>query len=49
MAACVAMTDLSCDLGLALTLADTADRITLDRAGAADLRVEAKPDRGTER
>ncbi|MGA9309713.1 MAG: histidinol-phosphatase [Pseudonocardiaceae bacterium] len=39
------MTDHTCDLALALTLADTADRITLDRAGAADLRVEAKPDR----
>ncbi|PZS39429.1 MAG: histidinol-phosphatase [Pseudonocardiales bacterium] len=39
------MTDLTSDLSLALTLADTADRITLDRAGAADLRVEAKPDR----
>ena len=39
------MTDLSCDLVLALTLADTADVITLDRAGAADLRIEAKPDR----
>jgi histidinol-phosphatase len=39
------MTDLSCDLALALTLADTADVITLDRAGAADLRIEAKPDR----
>jgi histidinol-phosphatase len=39
------MTDLTCDLALALALADSADRITLDRAGAADLRVEAKPDR----
>jgi histidinol-phosphatase len=39
------MTDLSCDLVLALTLADTADVITLDRAGAVDLRIEAKPDR----
>ncbi|MDQ2789419.1 MAG: histidinol-phosphatase, partial [Actinomycetota bacterium] len=33
------------DLALALTIADTADRITMLRAGAADLRVEAKPDR----
>ncbi|HEY6423605.1 MAG TPA: histidinol-phosphatase [Pseudonocardiaceae bacterium] len=33
------------DLSLALALADTADRITLDRAGAADLRVARKPDR----
>jgi histidinol-phosphatase len=39
------MTDLTCDLALALSLADSADRITLDRAGAADLQVEAKPDR----
>ncbi|MDQ2879868.1 MAG: histidinol-phosphatase [Actinomycetota bacterium] len=39
------MTDLTGDLALALTLADTADRITMERAGAADLRVEAKPDR----
>jgi histidinol-phosphatase len=39
------MTDLTCDLALALALADSADRITLDRAGAANLRVEAKPDR----
>jgi histidinol-phosphatase len=39
------MTDLTCDLALALSLADSADRITLDRAGAADLRVETKPDR----
>ncbi|MGH3766751.1 MAG: histidinol-phosphatase [Pseudonocardiaceae bacterium] len=38
-------TDLTADLALALTLADTADRITLDRAGAADLRVDRKPDR----
>jgi histidinol-phosphatase len=41
----VLMTDLTSDLALALTLADTADRITLDRAGAADLRVGRKPDR----
>jgi histidinol-phosphatase len=33
------------DLALALTLADTADQITLSRAGAADLRVGRKPDR----
>ena len=39
------MTDLTCDLALALAMADSADRITLDRAGAADLRVESKPDR----
>jgi histidinol-phosphatase len=39
------MTDLTSDLDLALTLADTADRITLDRAGAADLRIDRKPDR----
>src|ERR1700712_5868782 len=39
------MTDLTGDLALALTLADSADRITLDRAGAADLRVDRKPDR----
>jgi histidinol-phosphatase len=36
---------LSEDLALALTLADTADQITLSRAGAADLRVDRKPDR----
>lgn len=39
------VTDLTSDLALALTLADTADEITLDRAGAADLRVDRKPDR----
>jgi histidinol-phosphatase len=33
------------DLTLALALADVADQITLDRAGAADLRVDRKPDR----
>ena len=38
-------TDLTSDLALALSLADTADQITLDRAGAADLRVDRKPDR----
>jgi histidinol-phosphatase len=32
------------DLELARRLADAADRITLSRFGAADLRVEAKPD-----
>ncbi|MGQ0718745.1 MAG: histidinol-phosphatase [Pseudonocardiales bacterium] len=39
------MIDHSPDLVLALTLADIADVITLDRAGAADLHVERKPDR----
>jgi histidinol-phosphatase len=39
------MTDPTSDLALALTLADAADRITMDRAGAADLRVNRKPDR----
>jgi histidinol-phosphatase len=33
------------DLELALQLAELADRITLARYGAADLRVETKPDR----
>ena len=37
--------DADSDLALALALADTADRITLDRAGAHDLRVDRKPDR----
>jgi histidinol-phosphatase len=32
------------DLALALTLADAADAVTLGRYGAADLRVETKPD-----
>jgi histidinol-phosphatase len=32
------------DLALALELADAADAITTDRFGAADLRVESKPD-----
>lgn len=32
------------DLRLALELADKADAVTLDRFGAVDLRVEAKPD-----
>ncbi|HEU0086543.1 MAG TPA: histidinol-phosphatase [Pseudonocardiaceae bacterium] len=39
------MTEHSSDLALALALADTADTITLDRAGAVDLRVDRKPDR----
>lgn len=38
-------TDFTSDLALALTLADTADRITLDRVGAADLLIDRKPDR----
>jgi len=33
------------DLALALRLADLADRITLARSGARDLRVDRKPDR----
>jgi len=33
------------DLELALELADAADEITLGRFGAADLRIETKPDR----
>jgi histidinol-phosphatase len=37
--------DLGPDLKLALELADAADEITLARFGAADLRVETKPDR----
>ena len=37
--------DLASDLALALALTDTADQITLDRAGAADLRISRKPDR----
>ena len=32
------------DLGLALDLADAADQLTMSRFGAADLRVDAKPD-----
>lgn len=35
---------LSDDLELALSLADSADALTLDRFGAVDLRVDAKPD-----
>jgi len=38
------MTDTPDDLRLALQLADEADAITLDRFGALDLRVDAKPD-----
>ncbi|MGH3916418.1 MAG: histidinol-phosphatase [Pseudonocardiaceae bacterium] len=45
MAASVRVTDHSADLALALALADAADEITLDRAGAVDLRVDRKPDR----
>ena len=37
-------TDWSADLALALELADTADAVTLDRFGALDLEVTAKPD-----
>jgi histidinol-phosphatase len=36
--------DLGPDLGLALSLTDSADAITLARFGAADLRVTTKPD-----
>jgi histidinol-phosphatase len=32
------------DLALALSLADAADQVTMSRFGAADLRVDAKPD-----
>ncbi|MDQ4011226.1 MAG: histidinol-phosphatase [Actinomycetota bacterium] len=39
------MTDHRADLMLALSLADTADAITMDRVGAADLQVDRKPDR----
>lgn len=39
-----ATTDFAADLALACSLADQADAITLDRFGAADLQVEAKPD-----
>jgi histidinol-phosphatase len=38
------MTAYSADLALALTMADAADAITLERFGAADLAVETKPD-----
>jgi histidinol-phosphatase len=37
--------DITADLTLALGLADIADRITMARANAVDLRVERKPDR----
>ncbi|MGH3904931.1 MAG: histidinol-phosphatase [Pseudonocardiaceae bacterium] len=37
--------DVRADLALALALADTADVITLARAGAVDLEVDRKPDR----
>jgi histidinol-phosphatase len=40
----VLLPDHSRDLLLALALADTADAITMDRTGAADLHVERKPD-----
>lgn len=39
------VTDHNRDQILALTLADTADAITMDRVGAADLQVDRKPDR----
>ncbi|GGM07584.1 inositol monophosphatase family protein [Nakamurella endophytica] len=38
------MTRYGDDLALALQLADAADAISIDRFGAGDLRVEAKPD-----
>ncbi|HET9255747.1 MAG TPA: inositol monophosphatase family protein [Pseudonocardiaceae bacterium] len=38
-------TPYTADLALALALADAADEITLERSGAADLRVDRKPDR----
>ncbi|MBN4925934.1 histidinol-phosphatase [Hoyosella rhizosphaerae] len=38
------MTDFTADLALALTLADHADAITLDRFGAVDLHIDSKPD-----
>lgn len=38
------MTDFSADLDTALTLADTADKITLERYHATNLVVETKPD-----
>jgi len=40
-----APSDEPADLALALALADTADQITLQRAGATNLRVQRKPDR----
>lgn len=36
--------DLAADLAIGLALADAADALTMDRFGAADLLVEAKPD-----
>ena len=36
--------DLGADLAIALELADAADGLTMGRFGAADLRVESKPD-----
>lgn len=39
------VTDLASDLALALSLADAADAISLDRFRAADLVVQTKPDR----
>lgn len=36
--------ELTPDLAFAFTLADIADKITLERFGAADLRVDTKPD-----
>ncbi|OBB00390.1 histidinol-phosphatase [Mycobacteriaceae bacterium 1482268.1] len=38
------MTTVANDLALALTLADAADALTLDRYGALDLRIDTKPD-----
>lgn len=38
------MSSTSDDLTLALELADQADRLTMDRFGALDLRIETKPD-----
>jgi len=35
---------MSSDLEFAASLADLADRLALERFGAADLRVETKPD-----
>ena len=40
----VDLPDLASDLRLALSLADAADALTLDRFGALDLRVDSKPD-----
>lgn len=38
------MTSVRDDMDLALTLADQADALTLDRFGALDLRIDTKPD-----